>query len=78
MGLKTENISVSKDVREEIKWLCLFFTKDWNSFEDCLRENDIIPDKNERNILKKCLQVPAIFKTHCKILSTYWLLFAVV
>ena len=26
--------SVSKDVREQIKWLCLFFTKD--SFEDCL------------------------------------------
>ena len=37
--------SVSKDVREQIKWLCLFFTKDWDSFEDCLREDDIIPDK---------------------------------
>ena len=31
----------------QIKWLCLFFTKDWDSFEDFLRENDIIPDKNE-------------------------------
>ena len=29
--------SVSKDVREQIKWLCLFFTKDRDSFEDCLR-----------------------------------------
>ena len=48
--------SVSKDVREQIKWLCLFFTKDRYSFEDCLRENDVIPDKNERNRLKKCLQ----------------------
>ena len=48
--------SVSKDVREQIKWLCLFFTKDRDSFEDCLRENDVIPDKNERNRLKKCLQ----------------------
>ena len=48
--------SVSKDVREQIKWRCLFFTKDRDSFEDCLRENDIIPDKNERNRLKKCLQ----------------------
>ena len=28
---------VSKDVTEQIKWLCLFFTKDWDSFEDCLR-----------------------------------------
>ena len=30
--------SVSKDVREQIKWLCLFFTKDRDSFEHCLRE----------------------------------------
>ena len=44
--------SVSKDVREQIKWL----TKDRDSFEDCLREDDVIPDKNERNRLKKCLQ----------------------
>ena len=36
--------SVSKDVREQIKWLC--FTKDRDSFEDCLRENDVIPDKS--------------------------------
>ena len=48
--------SVSKDIREQIKWLCLFFTKDWVSFEDCLRENDVIPDKDKRNRLKKCLQ----------------------
>ena len=45
--------SVSKDVREQIKWLGLFFTKDRDSFEDCLRENDVIPDKDERNRLKK-------------------------
>ena len=44
--------SVSKDVREQIKWLCLFFTKGRDSFEDCLRENDVIPDKNERDRLK--------------------------
>ena len=48
--------SVSKDAREQIKQLCLFFTKDRDSFEYCLRENDIIPDKDERNRLKKCLQ----------------------
>ena len=48
--------SVSKDVREQIKWLCLFFTKDRDSFGDCLRENDIIHDKNKRDRLKKCLQ----------------------
>ena len=49
--------SVSKDVREQIKWLCLFFTKNRNSFEVCLRENDVIPDKNERDRLKKCLKI---------------------
>ena len=43
-------------MREQIKWLSLFFTKDRDSFEDCLRENDVIPDKNERNRLKKCFQ----------------------
>ena len=48
--------SVSKDIREQIKWLCLFFTKDRDSFEDCLRENDVIPDKSKRDRLKKCLQ----------------------
>ena len=48
--------SVSKYVREQIKWLCLFFTKDRDSFEDCLRENDVISDKDKRNRLKKCLQ----------------------
>ena len=56
MVLTQKYNSVSKDVREQIKWLCLFFTKDWDSFEDCLRENDVIPEKNERDRLKKCLQ----------------------
>ena len=49
--------SVSKGIREQIKWLCLFFAKDWDSFENCLRENDVIHDKDERNRLKKCLQI---------------------
>ena len=39
-----------------LMWLCLFFTKDRDSFEDCLRENDVIPDKSERDRFKKCLQ----------------------
>ena len=56
MSINTEIYSVSKDEREQIKWLCLFFPQDWDSFEDCLRENDVIPDKNERDRLKKCLQ----------------------
>ena len=49
-GLNAKNIILFP--REHLKWLCLFFTKDHDSFE----ENDIIPDKNERDRLKKCLQ----------------------
>ena len=45
--------SVSKDVREQIKWLCFFFTKDRDSFEDCLRENDVIPDKKGKGKIEK-------------------------
>ena len=33
-----------------------FLQKIGIAFEDCLRENDVIPDKNERDRLKKCLQ----------------------
>ena len=47
---------MSKYVREQLKWLCLFFTKERDSFEDRLRENDVVPDKNERDRLKKRLQ----------------------
>ena len=56
MGLTQKYNSISKEVREQLKWFCLFFTKDRDSFEDCLRENDIVPHKNERERLKKCLQ----------------------
>ena len=55
--------SVSKDLREQIKWLCLFFTKDRDSFEDCLRENDVIPDKDERNRLKNVLKIDHILNS---------------
>ena len=44
-------------MREQIKWSCLFFTKDRDSFEDCLRENDVIPDKNERDRLKNVFKI---------------------
>ena len=49
--------SVSKDVREQIKWLCLFFTEDRDSVEDCLRENDVIPNKSERDRLKNVFKI---------------------
>ena len=57
--------------------LCLFFTKDQDSFKDCLRENNIIPDKIERDRFKKHLQNKLYSKLILKMLSTHWLLFVV-
>ncbi len=45
--------SVLKDLREQTKWLCMFYTKDRDSFDDCLRENDVIPTLEERNKIRK-------------------------
>ena len=47
MGLDTKHNHISKDVREQLKWLCLSFAKHRDSFEDCLRENDVVPDKTK-------------------------------
>lgn len=46
-------ISVLKDLREQTKWVCMFYTKDRDSFENCLRENDVIPTLEERQRIKK-------------------------
>ena len=45
-------ISVLKDLREQAKWVCMFYTKDRDSFEHCLRENDVVP-ADERQKIKK-------------------------
>ena len=58
--LAQKYISASKDIREQIKWFCIFFTKDRDSFEDCLRENDVISDKDERNGLKSVCKIDHI------------------
>ena len=47
--------SVLKDLREQTQWLALFHCKDRDSFEDCLRENDVIPTREERLTIKKQL-----------------------
>ena len=39
-------ISVLKDLREQTKWVCIFYTKDRYSFDNCLRENDVVPAKH--------------------------------
>jgi hypothetical protein len=40
--------AVCKDFREQTRWTALFHCKDRDSFEDCLREKDVIPTHEER------------------------------
>ena len=40
--------SVLKDLREQTQWVALFHCKDRDSFEECLRENDVIASREER------------------------------
>ena len=40
--------SVLKDLSEQTKWVCMFYTKDRDSFDNCLRENDVIPTLEEK------------------------------
>ena len=47
--------SVLTDVREQIKWLALFFCKDRDSFDNALRENDVIPTLEERREMRLLL-----------------------
>jgi len=45
--------SVLKDFREQTKWTALFHCKDRDSFEECLKENDVISSKEERDKIRK-------------------------
>ncbi len=45
--------SVLKDLREQTKWVALFHCKDRDSFEDCLKENDVIPKKERIRLREK-------------------------
>ena len=47
--------SVLKDLREQTRWVALFHCKDRDSFEDALRENDVIPTKEERAAVRQML-----------------------
>ena len=59
--------SVLKDFREQLKWICLFYCKDRDSFQDCLKENDVISNEETRNIiadkLKETKHAKLILKT---------------
>ncbi len=47
--------SVLKDFREQTRWNALFHCKDRDSFEECLRENDVIPTYEERVTVRQKL-----------------------
>ena len=47
--------SVLKDLREQKRWACLFHCKDRDSFKDCLRENDVIPSREQRALVRQQL-----------------------
>ena len=47
--------SVLKDLRDQTCWVALFHCKDRDSFEDCLRENDVIPSQEERAVVHQQL-----------------------
>ena len=44
--------SVVKDLREQTRWVSLFHCNDRDSFEDCLRENDMIPSRKQRALVR--------------------------
>ena len=48
--------AVLKDFREQVKWVALFFCKDRDSYDDCLRENDVIESREKRNEVKNKLK----------------------
>ena len=47
--------SVLTDLREQTRWVALFHCKDRDSFEDCLRENDVIPTQEQQALVRKQL-----------------------
>ena len=47
--------SALKDLREQTRWVCLFHCKERDSFEDCLRENDVITSREQRALVRQQL-----------------------
>ena len=51
--ISQRHISGLKDLQEQTKWVCMFFTKKRDSFEICWREIDVISTLEERQRIKK-------------------------
>lgn len=50
--------SILKDFRKQTKWTALFYCKDRDSFDECLRENDVIPDEHKADVKKTLADIP--------------------
>jgi len=67
--------SVSKDLREQTRWVALFHCKDRDSYDECLRENDIVPSEERAPVRQQLAQTK-----HAKLLlktdqpAVYWVL----
>jgi hypothetical protein len=48
--------AVIKDLREQTRWVALFHCKDRDSFEECLRENDIVPPQERTTVRQQLAQ----------------------
>jgi hypothetical protein len=60
---------IPRGFRTQTMWVCLFFTKDRDSFEDCLRENFVIQSSEERDAVRQQLAQTE----HAKlVLKTAW------
>ena len=55
--------SVLKDLREQTRWVALFHCKDRDSFDECLRENDIVPADERATVRRQLAQ-----RKHAKLL----------
>ena len=48
--------SVLKDLREQTRWVAMFHCKDRDSFDECLRENNVIPVEERAAVRQKLSQ----------------------
>ena len=47
--------AILKDLGEQLVWVALFYCKDRDSFEECFRENDVVPTYEQRASLRQML-----------------------
>ena len=60
--------AVLKDLREQTLWVCSFHCKDRDSFDEACRENDVIPTREQRALVRQRLAE----RKHAKLLlKTY-------